>query len=156
MLSKKWIVWMLNQTLNLLISTWSLHKLFNTCWSHRPNQLTHCCTQLKPPGVRILCALYLLYNVVFTYKSYGNTWNKRVWIGFNVELANLVYWARTATNIIITIIVRWVFRVTNYSICKTENGLNQECRMLIESIVQENVLVVLKGLLFYWYFDKLC
>ena len=53
---------------------------------HRPIRLTQCCTQFKSPGVKILCVLYLHYNVAFTFKWYGNSWNKtfysqRVWIG---------------------------------------------------------------------------
>ena len=46
--------------------------------------------------VKILCVLYLHYNVAFTFKRYGYSWNKkfysqRVWIGYNIELAELVY-----------------------------------------------------------------
>ena len=36
-------------------------------------RLTQCCTQFKSPGVKILCVLYLLYNVAFTFKLYGNS-----------------------------------------------------------------------------------
>ena len=55
-----------------------------------------CCTQFRSLGVKILCALYLHYKVAFTFKWYGNSWNKtfysqRVWIGYNSELAELVY-----------------------------------------------------------------
>ena len=62
----------------------------------RPIRLTKCCTQFKSPGDKILCALYLRYNVAFTFKWYGNSWNKmfhfqRVWIGYNIELAEQVY-----------------------------------------------------------------
>ena len=35
---------------------------------HRPIRLTRCCTQFKSPGVKILCVLYLHYNVAFTFK----------------------------------------------------------------------------------------
>ena len=57
----------------------------------RPIRLTQCCTQFKSPGDKILCVLHLHYNVVFTFKWYGNSWNKtfysqRVWIGY-IELA---------------------------------------------------------------------
>ena len=63
---------------------------------NRSNRLIQCCTQFKPPGFNILCVLYLHYNLVFTCKWYGNSWNKlfysqRVWIGYNIELADLVY-----------------------------------------------------------------
>ena len=30
-----------------------------------PIRLTQCCTQFKPPGVKIFCVLYLHYNVAF-------------------------------------------------------------------------------------------
>ena len=40
---------------------------------HRPIRLTRCCTQFKSPGVKILCVLYLHYNVAFTFKRYGNS-----------------------------------------------------------------------------------
>ena len=30
--------------------------------------LTQSCTQLKAPGVKIICVLYLRYNVAFTFK----------------------------------------------------------------------------------------
>ena len=53
---------------------------------------TQCCTQFKSPGDKILCVLYLHFNVAFTFKWYGNSWNKtvysqRVWIGYSIELA---------------------------------------------------------------------
>ena len=59
---------------------------------NRPIRLTQCCTQFKSPGDKILCVLYLHYNVTFTFKWYGNFWNKtfysqKVWIGYNIELA---------------------------------------------------------------------
>ena len=59
---------------------------------NRPFRVTQCCTQFKSPGVKILCVLYLHYNVAFTFKWYRNSWNKtfysqRVWIGYNIELA---------------------------------------------------------------------
>ena len=38
------------------------------CDSHRPIRLTQCCTQFKSPGVKILCVLYLHYNVAFSFK----------------------------------------------------------------------------------------
>ena len=63
---------------------------------NRPIWLTQCCTRFRSLGVKILCALYLHYKVAFTFKWYGNSWNKtfysqRVWIGYNSELAELVY-----------------------------------------------------------------
>ena len=36
--------------------------------TNRPFRLTQCCTQFKSPGVKILCVLYLHYNVTFTLK----------------------------------------------------------------------------------------
>ena len=36
-------------------------------------RLTQCFTQFKSPGVKILCVLYLLYNVAFIFKLYGNS-----------------------------------------------------------------------------------
>ena len=58
-------------------------------FTNRPVRLTQCCTQFKSPGVKILCVLYLHYNVAFTFKWYGNSWNKtfypqRVRIGYNI------------------------------------------------------------------------
>ena len=63
---------------------------------NRPNRLTQCCTQFKSPGVKILCVSHLHSNVAFTFKWYGNSWHKtfysqRVWIGYNIELADWVY-----------------------------------------------------------------
>ena len=59
---------------------------------NRPIRLTQCCTQFKSPGDKILCVLYLHNNVDFTFKWYGNSWNKtfysqRISIGYNIELA---------------------------------------------------------------------
>ena len=80
----------------------SVHLLFLFCSyvfismsyenrSNRPIRLIQCCTQFKSPGDKILCVLYLHYNVAFTFKWYGNSLNKtfysqRVWIGYNIEL----------------------------------------------------------------------
>ena len=36
--------------------------------SNRPIRLTQCCTQFKSPRVKILCLLYLHYNVTFSFK----------------------------------------------------------------------------------------
>ena len=63
--------------------------------TNRPIRLTQCCSQFRSLGVKILCALYLHYKVAFTFKWYGNSWNKTfysqvVWIGYNIELAELV------------------------------------------------------------------
>ena len=65
---------------NHLVMTTSFRRKWN-----RPIRLSQCCTQFKSPGVKILCLLYLHYNVAFTFKWYGNSWNKtfypqRVWI----------------------------------------------------------------------------
>ena len=35
---------------------------------NRPIRLTQCCTQFKSPGIKILCVLYLHYNVAFSFK----------------------------------------------------------------------------------------
>ena len=35
---------------------------------NRPIRLTQCYTQFKSPGDKILCVLYLHYNVAFTFK----------------------------------------------------------------------------------------
>ena len=35
---------------------------------NRPIRLTQCCTQFKSLGVKILCVLYLHYNVAFAFK----------------------------------------------------------------------------------------
>ena len=42
----------------------SLNKLH----INRPIRLIQCCTQFKSPGDKILCVLYLHYNVAFTFK----------------------------------------------------------------------------------------
>ena len=60
---------------------------------YRPIRLTQCCTQFKSPGDMILCILYLHFNVAFTFKWYGNSWNKRfysqrVWMGYSIEYFN--------------------------------------------------------------------
>ena len=36
----------------------------------RPILLTQCCTQVKSPGLKILCVLYLHHNEAFTFKWY--------------------------------------------------------------------------------------
>ena len=36
--------------------------------TNRPIRPTHCCTQFKSPRDKILCVLYLHYNVAFTFK----------------------------------------------------------------------------------------
>ena len=43
------------------------HQAFSQIFN-RPIRLTQCCTQFKSPGVKILCVLYLHYNVAFTFK----------------------------------------------------------------------------------------
>ena len=45
-----------------------LHLLCN-----RPILLTQSCTQFKSPRVKILCVLYLHYNVAFTYMEIPET-----------------------------------------------------------------------------------
>ena len=50
---------------------------------NRSNRLTQCYTQFKPPGFNILCVLYLHYNLAFTCKSYGNSWNKLFQLSLN-------------------------------------------------------------------------
>ena len=63
---------------------------------NRPIRLTQCFTQFRSLGVKVLCVFHLHGNIPFTFKWYGNTWNKtfysqRIWIGYNIELAELVY-----------------------------------------------------------------
>ena len=48
---------------NHLVMTTSFRRNWNT-----PIRLTQCCTQFKSPGIKILCVLYLHYNVAFTFK----------------------------------------------------------------------------------------
>ena len=36
--------------------------------NNRSIRLTQCCTQFKSPGVKIICVLYLHYNVAFSFK----------------------------------------------------------------------------------------
>ena len=43
---------------------------------NRPIRLTQCCTQFKSLGVKVLCVFHLHDNIAFTFKRYGNTWNK--------------------------------------------------------------------------------
>ena len=48
------------------------------CYSgYRPIRLTKCCTQFKSPEVKIICVLYLHYNVVFTFNDMENPETKR-------------------------------------------------------------------------------
>ena len=52
---------------------------------------------------RFFALLYLHYNVAFTFKWYGNHWNKtfrsqRIWIGYNIELTNLVHFLQDSLN----------------------------------------------------------
>ena len=95
-----WIlIFYLRSNIRLVIDKWmkkamiSLRHLYShlfyTWINNRHIRLTQCCTQFKSPGVKILCVLYLHYNVAFTFKWYGNSWNKtfypqRVWIGYNI------------------------------------------------------------------------
>ena len=63
---------------------------------NKPIRLTQCCIQFRSLGVKVLCVFYLHDNIAFTFKWYGNTWNKtfcsqRIWIGYHIELAELVY-----------------------------------------------------------------
>ena len=79
---------------------------------YRPIRLTLCCTQFKSLGVKMLCVLHLHDNVAFTFKWYGNTWNKtfysqKIWIGYNTELAELVY----LREIAVTNVKKWVLRL---------------------------------------------
>ena len=59
---------------------------------HRPIQLTQGCTQFNSLEVKVPCAVHWHDNAAFTFKWYGNTWNKtfnsqRIWTGYNIELA---------------------------------------------------------------------
>ena len=65
-------------------------------YGNRPIRLIQCCTHFRFLGVKVLCVFHLHDNIAFTFKWYGNTWNKtfysqRIWIGYNIELAELVY-----------------------------------------------------------------
>ena len=54
------------------------------------SRLTQCCTQFKSPGVKILCVLYLHYNVAVTFKWYGNSqvcWMTRPPLSQGLDLA---------------------------------------------------------------------
>ena len=56
-----------------------IYEMFNDIWNvYRPIRLTQCCTQFKSLGVKVLCVFYLQDNEAFTFKWYGNTWNKNV------------------------------------------------------------------------------
>ena len=82
------IIWLLK-----MITT-RVSYLKNVC--HRPIRLIQCCTQFRSLGVKVLCVFHLHDNIAFTFKWYANTWNKtfysqRIWIGYNIELAELVY-----------------------------------------------------------------
>lgn len=80
---------------------------------NKTTRLTHCCTQFKSHGVKILCELYLHYNVTSTFKWCGNFWNKTfyspgVWIGYNVELAEYLYgYSKWAEHHVLNI--QWLF-----------------------------------------------
>ena len=76
-----------NQSINQSINQWNSNLSVIDLFGY-----SQCCTQFKSPKVEILCVLYLHYNVAFTFQWYGNSWNKtfysqRVWIGYNIELA---------------------------------------------------------------------
>ena len=82
------------------------YEQFATYIHNRPIRLTQCCTQFKSLRVKVLCVFYLHDNAAFTFKWYGNTWNKtfysqRIWIGYNIELAESVYLAPTPDNFIL-------------------------------------------------------
>ena len=46
----------------------SFHSVIDACKKNRAIRLTQCCTQFKSPSDKILCVLYLHYNVAFTVK----------------------------------------------------------------------------------------
>ena len=60
---------------------WTLGNRFEELQANPrgPNRLTQCCTQFKSPGVKILCVLYLHYNVQFTFKLYLEFLKQNVW-----------------------------------------------------------------------------
>ena len=62
----------------------------------RPFRLTQCCTQFKSPGDNILCVLCLHYYVAFTFKWYGNSWNKNVL--FPIGLNWVKHWVSRITG----------------------------------------------------------
>ena len=96
------------------VSVLRINKATNSSTSNRPFfscaespcntpiRLTQCCTQFKSPGDKILCVLYLHYNVAFTFKWYGNSWNKTLlfptglnWVQHWVSRIGLlvIYWS---------------------------------------------------------------
>ena len=94
---------------------------------NRPIRLTQCCTQFKSPGVMILCVLYLHYNVAFTFKWYGNFWNKtfysqRVWIGYNIELAEQVSGATARRPRIVDDLGPWELKSTKSKMARGRQG----------------------------------
>ena len=85
----------------------------STTRSHRPIRLTQCCTQFRSLGVKVLCVFYLHDNIAFTFKWYGNTWNKkfysqRIWIVYNIELAESVYYIQFERLIKLSLIINWL------------------------------------------------
>ena len=123
--------------------------------NNRTIQLTQCCTQLKSPGVKILCVLYLNYNVAFSFKWYGNSWNKpfysqRVWIAYNIEaliffrllLSNCLSWkiycddhsSLSST----TTVQKWIILFTShqyyisYKILKQLHNISRACIMHLQ------------------------
>ena len=99
----------------MYFAIWSGLRLLEGCGCscpliyNRPIRLTQCCTQFRSLGVKVLCVSHLHDNIAFTFKWYGNTWNKtfysqRIWIGYNIELAELVYCCETG---ITSLYLRW-------------------------------------------------
>ena len=65
-------------------------------FSVEPIRVTQCNTQFRSLGVKVLCEFHLHDNIAFTFRWYGYIWNKsvysqRIWIGYNIELAESVY-----------------------------------------------------------------
>ena len=65
-----------------IIQIWRLRDNANTIHlsprelNRRPIRLTQCCTQFRCLGVKVLCVFHVHANTAFTFKWYGNTWNK--------------------------------------------------------------------------------
>ena len=59
------------------------------------------CTQFKSRGVTILCVLHLHYNVAFTFRRLGNSWNKT----FYSQTAFSLEWAQTRSDVLLSVAI---------------------------------------------------
>ena len=86
-----WIIFGFYPIFHLTINPQTLPTCGVEYKNHRPMRLTQCWTQFRSLGVKVLCVFHLHDNIAFTFKWYGNTWNKsfysqRIWNGYNIEL----------------------------------------------------------------------